>query len=57
MAAVASVRWNKPLADFYHKLRAKGKCGKVAIVAVMNKLLAMVNSVYKRKSVWIENLV
>ena len=57
MAAVASIRWNKPLTDFYHKLRAKGKCSKVAIVAVMNKLLAMVNSVYKRKSVWVENLV
>ncbi|GFN46997.1 transposase [Candidatus Regiella insecticola] len=56
MAAVASVRWNKPLADFYHRLRAKGKCGKVAIVAVMHKLLSMVSSVYKRKSPWVENL-
>lgn len=41
MAAVAAVRWNKPLADFYHRLRAKGKCGKVAIVAVMHKLLSI----------------
>jgi transposase len=57
MAAVAAVRWNKPLADFYHGLRAKGKCGKVAIVAVMNKLLAVASSVYKRKSEWVENLV
>lgn len=56
MAAVASVRWNKPLVDFYHRLRSKGKCGKVAIVAVMNKLLAMMNSVYKRHSPWVENM-
>lgn len=56
MAAVAAVRWNKPLADFYHRLRAKGKPAKVAIVAVMNKLLAMANSVYKRKSPWIEKI-
>jgi len=51
MVAVAA----KPLADFYHRLRAKGKCGKVAIVAVMHKLLSMVSSVYKRKSPWVEN--
>lgn len=56
MAAVAAIRWNQPLATFYRRLRAKGKCGKVAIVAVMNKLLAMINSVYKRQSPWIENL-
>ncbi|WP_157832672.1 transposase [Candidatus Regiella insecticola] len=56
MAAVAAVRWNKPLADFYHRLRAKGKCRKVAIVAVMHKLVAIVSSVYKRKSPWVENL-
>jgi len=54
MAAVAAIRWNKPLADFYHKLHAKGKCGKVAVI---NKLLAMINSVYKCQSMWIENLV
>ena len=56
MAAVASIRWNKPLKEFYHRLILRGKCAKVSLVAVINKMIAMVNSVYKRQSPWIENL-
>lgn len=57
MSAVAAVRWNKSLSEFYYRLRAKGKPGKVAIVAVMNKLIAMINSVYKRRSYWVEKII
>jgi transposase len=56
MASVASLRWNKTLRQFYDRLRDKGKCAKVALVAVMNKLLAIVRSVYKRQSPWVEDL-
>jgi len=53
MAAVASVRSNPLLKTFYCKLRTKGKKAKVALVAVMRKLLTILNSVAHRKSPWI----
>ena len=56
MAAIVAIRWNAPLAEFYQRLRKRGKCGKVAIIAVINKLLAIINSVYKRQSPWIEKI-
>ncbi len=56
MAAVAAIRWNQPLKIFYQRLKARNKPAKVALVAVMNKLVAMLNSVYKRQSPWVENL-
>ncbi len=56
MASVASIRWNKPLRAFYERLISKGKSAKTSLVAVMNKMIAMVNSVYKRQSPWVENL-
>lgn len=56
MAAVASHHWNQPLQAFYKRLIPKGKPAKVGLVAVMNKMIAMANSVYKRQSPWVENL-
>ena len=56
MAAVAAIRWNQPLKLFYQRLRARNKPAKVVLVAVMNKLVAMLSSVYKRQSPWVENL-
>lgn len=55
MAAVASVRSNPLLKTFYLRLRAKGKKAKVALVAVMRKLLAILNSVASRQSPWMQN--
>jgi transposase len=56
MATIASLRCNKVIKDYYHRLRAKGKPGKVAIVAGMHKLLRIINSVFKRQSPWEEEL-
>ncbi len=44
MAALAAVSHNETLKTFYAGLRAKGKPGKVALVACMRKLLVHLNS-------------
>jgi transposase len=53
MAAVAAIKWNQPLADFYQRLIHRGKPAKVALVAVMNKMLRMIRSVYQRGTPWV----
>lgn len=55
MAALCATRNNPPLKCFYERLCAKGKPCKVAIIAVMRKLLTMMNSVIKRQSPWKDN--
>lgn len=55
MAALASIRCHhSDLRIFYQQLRARGKAGKIAIVAVMRKLLVVLNSVLIRKTPWVE---
>ncbi|HEU4813618.1 MAG TPA: IS110 family transposase [Xanthomonadaceae bacterium] len=44
MAALSAMRHEPRLRDFYQGLRARGKAAKVAIVAVMRKLLVMLNA-------------
>ena len=44
MAALSAVRWNPDLREFYERLRAAGKHFKVAIVAVMRKLVTLLNA-------------
>jgi transposase len=43
MSALSAVRHNAILREFYQRLRAKGKPGKVALTAVMRKLLVYMN--------------
>lgn len=45
MAAVSASRSNPILAEFYQRLRAKGKPSKVCLVAVMRKLACLMNKV------------
>lgn len=52
LAAMSSIRFNPELKVFYERLREKGKPGKLALVAVMRKLLSMANSVMARKTAW-----
>jgi transposase len=54
MATVASLIHNPYVKKFYHKLKAKGKPSKVALVACMRKLLTILNSVMKRQAPWVE---
>lgn len=54
MAALSATRYNPELRDFYQRLRARGKPGKVALVAVMRKLLIILNSIARRQTPWRE---
>lgn len=44
MAALAAIRWNEHLRAFYGRLVARGKLKKVALVAVMRKLIIHLNA-------------
>ena len=52
MAALVAARHNPILARFYQRLRAAGKPGKVALVAVMRRLLTIINAMIKHQSAW-----
>ncbi len=54
MVAVSSVRHNPLLSNFYKRLRETGKPAKVAFVAVIRKLLTILNSVIQRNYGWEE---
>jgi len=56
MAAVASLRCNKKLKDFYDRLIDNHKPPKVALVAVMRKLLSFMHALIKNNSSWKDNL-
>ena len=57
MAAVASLRCNKKLKEFYDKLLTNHKPARVALVAVMSKLLCFMHAVVKNNSFWNNNYV
>src|SRR6185312_4919254 len=44
MAAISAIRCNEPLKSYYGRLRSDGKKPKVAIVAVMRKLIILANT-------------
>lgn len=44
MATLSAVRWDPLMKAHYQQLRARGKWGKVALVACMRKLLGIVNA-------------
>ena len=44
MATLSAVRWDPTMHAHYQQLRARGKLGKVALVACMRKLLTIVNA-------------
>jgi transposase len=52
MAAISAVRYNPPLKTFYQRLTQKGKPAKVALVAVMRKLLIILNAMIKNNTKW-----
>jgi transposase len=55
MAAMTSITCNPDLKRFYERLCEAGKPGKVALIAVMRKLLSMINSVILRGTPWQKN--
>jgi len=52
MAALTAARFNPVMKDFYNRLRSNGKKPKVAVVAVMNKLIVTSNAMLKKKTKW-----
>ncbi len=52
MAALVSIRFNPDMKIFYQRLRKKGKVAKVALTAVVRKLLILLNHIVRRKTPW-----
>jgi transposase len=52
MAAMVAARCNPVFRAFYARLRANGKLPKVALVAVMRKLLTTLNAIMKTRKPW-----
>jgi transposase len=56
-AARVALRHNPKIKAFYERLRARGKTGKVAIVAAMHKLLTILNAILKSGTPWVSKTV
>lgn len=54
MAALVATRYNAPMKQFYQRLLAQGKPTKVALVAVMRKLLVVLNIMLREENLWRE---
>ena len=52
MAALVSIRYNDAMRMFYERLRNNGKQAKVALVAVMHKIIVILNSMVKNNCNW-----
>lgn len=52
MVALSAIRCNIALRAFYKRLLEKGKLKKVALVAVIRKLLGVISSIIKRQTPW-----
>ena len=52
MPALVAVRFNPDMKRVYERLRAAGKPAKVAITAVMRKLIVLVNALIAQNRTW-----
>jgi transposase len=52
MAALSAIRFNPVIKTFYNRLISSGKQFKVALVACMRKLLAILNSMIRNNQAW-----
>ena len=52
MSALVAVRFNPRMKKIYDRLLARGKLKKVALVAVMRKMIIMLNTMLKNQAVW-----
>ena len=55
MAALVAARSNHQLKEFYQRLRAAGKPAKVALTAVMRKLIVLMNHILKNPTFALQN--
>ncbi len=54
LPAVVATRFNPDMKAKYHEMIAKGKCRKLAITAVMRKLVVMANALLRDSRKWTE---
>ena len=54
MSTLSAIRWNPVIQTYYQRLRAAGKAAKVAITAVMRKLLILANALIRDDRKWAE---
>jgi len=52
MSALSAIQHNAVFKSFYNKLVAKGKEKKVALVAVMRKIISTLNTMLRRDAMW-----
>ena len=52
MAALVASKWNPTLKDFRDRLKAAGKKPKVALVAVMRKMIVTLNAMIRNNQTW-----
>ena len=55
MPALVATRYNAPLREKYQKLIASGKAAKIAITAIMRKLIVLANALLRDKRNWTPN--
>lgn len=56
MAVISAVRYNPLIKQFYDRLCSKGKLKKVALIASARKLLSILNSITKNKTIWTHSI-
>ena len=54
MAAVAALMWNPEMKAFYSRLKERGKHSKVAITAVMRRMIVIANALLRGRRHWAE---
>jgi transposase len=52
MAALTAIRRRSPFRSFYDRLTSRGRPKKVALVAVMRKLLTILNAILRDRMPW-----
>ena len=57
MAAFASLRCNTECKACYDRLRSKGKPGKVAVIAVANKLIRQAFAVVTHEKIYVDGYI
>jgi transposase len=56
MSTLVAIRHNPILRAYYNKLLSRGKCKIVDLVAVMRKLICILNAMTKNNQEWNPNL-
>lgn len=56
MPALVAIRFNPDMKAKYHALKATGKPSKVALTAIMRKLIILANTLIQKDRIWVEKL-